>query len=68
MFRLPQYLVEARLEVEVYHHLPTAELVLVLIPELEMHIVEQLVHVRQLQDPLVRHHEHQLELIVQLVL
>ena len=43
------------------------EVVLVSFSELLLNVAQKLVHIRQLQYLLIAHHEHQLELIVQLM-
>ena len=43
------------------------EVVLVSFSELLLNVAQKLVHVRQLQYLLIAHHEHQLELVVQLM-
>ena len=43
------------------------EVVLVSFTELLLNVAQKLVHVRQLQYLLIAHHEHQLELVVQLM-
>lgn len=68
MLRLPQYLVEACFEVKLYAVTPHLQYILVLVSELQMDIVEELVHVGQLQYALVRNHKYQFKLIIQFVL
>lgn len=43
------------------------QIVFVLVTELQMDVVQELIHVRQLQYLLISHHEHQIKLIIELV-